>query len=142
MHQRTLAAWLVLTLGVGCGAAPSVVEPPEDLGPPMVEPLGLSGTTEVDAHAGQVRRLVAEVRRGRFSLRMRAAPELRARVTLHDDDGRGLGEAVLRRGEARLGPVRVREGSVYVLVEVERGGWLDLTARLRKRPRQRVVASR
>jgi hypothetical protein len=135
-------ALLLLTLGVGCGGAPSVVEAPEDLGPPMVEPLRVGGTTEVDVTAGQVRRLVAEVPRGRFSLRLRAHPALRARVTLHDDDGRELGVASLRRGKARLGPMRVRAGSVYVLVEVESGGWLDLDARLKKRRRQRVVALR
>ncbi len=114
--------------------------PPDDdpALPPPVEPLDFGDTFQgvLDPRA-RVLRLVGEVRRDSDLVVRVDAFEVRGlkgEVVVYDDDGRTLGRAPLTGRGSRLGPLPVRRGAVYVMVEAAGGAAeVDVRADLRSK---------
>jgi hypothetical protein len=114
--------------------------PPDDdpALPPAVEPLDFGDLFQgVLEPRARVLRLVGEVRRDSDLIVRVDAFEvrgLRGEVVVYDDDGRTLGRAPLDGRGSRLGPLPVRRGAVYVMVEAADGAAeVDVRADLRSR---------
>lgn len=106
--------------------------------PPAVEPLDFGDTFQgVLTDRARVLRLVGEVRRDSdlvVQVKAFEARGLRGEVVVYDDDGRTLGRAPLSRSGSRLGPLPVRRGAVYVMVEAAGGAAeVDVRADLRSK---------